>query len=123
MKSLIILLCLMIILTSCKGNDEKQREQSYGQKQEINNKETSKMRREFCVVKRIDEQEMVLINTKEEVYRIDASFLEPYEENDKVLLLCTERTAVGENEYTAEVYAIYPDDDKLLEPELIDEMK
>lgn len=117
MKSVIVLFCILILLTACSGIRGTQQESTSEQKMEAEKEATSKMRREFCVVKHIDDREMVLINTKNEAYRIDASFANEYKEDDKVLFLYTERTAVGENEYTAEVYAVYPDDDKILEPE------
>ncbi|MBR1418037.1 MAG: hypothetical protein IJ576_03625 [Synergistaceae bacterium] len=76
------------------------------------------MRREFCTVEKFQDASLILKNTLGEVYRIEKTLLKNFKAGDKVLLLYLDRTPLSEidGEYSADVYAVYPDDNKLLRP-------
>ncbi len=119
---LIMLIALTIISCSLKEEDRSNSTNSlptaridFSGEGEID-KEENKMKREFCVVNQIQEAQFVLKNTSDELYYIDNSFLGGFKEGDKVLLLYRERDVLSDGKYSADVYAIYPDDDTIVTP-------
>ena len=72
--------------------------------------EETNMRREFCTVESLHEEYFVLKNTQDELYHVDNAHLDGFKAGDPVLLIYVSRTALEDNRYTAEVYAVYPDD-------------
>ena len=74
------------------------------------------MKREFCVVDDVREEDFTLKNTKEEKYRIDRSLLGDFRCGDEVLLIYTERHENEDGTFSADVQSIFPDSSVLLRP-------
>lgn len=114
-----VLLLSAAVLSSCaKGTNEEAPGGSMAVSSvfsETDTGEVDSMRREFCKVESIQDENFILKNTKEETYLVDISFLKGLKVGDQVLLIYRERTQTGEKEYSADVYAVYPDNDSLLE--------
>lgn len=71
------------------------------------------LKREFCKVSSLQEQYCLLENTVGETYCIDRSYAEDYKVGDLVLLLYSERTVMENGCYAAEVFAVYPNTNRL----------
>lgn len=74
------------------------------------------VKREFCMVENLSENNFSLRNTANELYYIDNSFLGNFEVGDNVILLYFNRTSLNDGAYSAEVYAIFPDNNTLVYP-------
>ena len=120
---IILLLIVSTILVSCKNDNNDSNSSNLLNSTtdskgiaEIETKEVDDMKREFCTVESLQKDSFTLKNTADELYHIDNSFLGDFEVGDNVLLLYLDRTSLGNREYSADVYAIYSDDDSLLQP-------
>lgn len=120
---IILLLIISTILVSCKNDDNDSNSSNLLNSTtdskgiaETETKEVDYMKREFCTVESLQKDSFTLKNTADELYHIGNSFLGDFEVGDNVLLLYLDRTSMGNREYSADVYAIYPDDDSLLQP-------
>ena len=115
-----LLLSVVTVLASCAANinsdalNKSNNSMPVFAKTEI--REVNGMKREFCEVESLQKTNFTLKNTVDELYHIDNSFLEDFKVGDKVLLLYLDRTSLSDGGYSADVYAIYPDDDTLLQP-------
>lgn len=69
--------------------------------------EDASMKREFCKVEKHLQECFVLKNLSNELYYIDNSFKGSFKVGDNVLLLYSERSALENGGYTADVCAIY----------------
>lgn len=118
-KDIISLSILIIMLASCSLNannsnsNHQNPSEDTGDTLEIETVEEHHMKREFCKVDSLQEDYFVLKNTIDEEYYIDNSLLKNFKEGDMVVLLYTDRTPKG-NGYSADVYAIYPDNDAVV---------
>ena len=123
-RALIILfLIISTILVSCKNDNNDSNSSNLLNSTtdskgiaETETKEVDYMKREFCTVESLQKDSFTLKNTADELYHIDNSLLGDFEVGDNVLLLYLDRTSMGNREYSADVYAIYSDDDSLLQP-------
>ena len=120
----VLLLLLAVILSaSCRINkdsdipDDLEGSVSVSEQIKENGaEEVNNVKREFCKVISVQEDDFTLENTVHELYCIDNSFLKNFKTGDKVLLLYHDRTLSDDGVYSADVYAVYPDDDVFLQP-------
>lgn len=119
----LLVLIVITMLVSCATNtsDEAANETNsslpaLGGIAETEFQEVNNVKREFCKVEKLQEDNFTLRNTANELYYIDNSLLGNFKVGDNVLLLYYNRTSVGDGEYSAQVYAIYPDSDTLVRP-------
>ena len=57
------------------------------------------MEREFCYVMELNEDYILLKNVRNEIYQIDGSYNDGYEEEEQVILSYLEREKIGESMY------------------------
>lgn len=121
---MLLFLLVILALTSCSANAGEDTANGPGdslpasikENSETENREDNRVKREFCKVESVQEEYFTLKNTAGELYCIDNSFLGEFKAGDAVLLLYLERNPAGDGTYSADVHAIYPDDDTLLYP-------
>lgn len=115
---LLFILILALYLYGC-GHDAVSQKNASSDPVTISDSDTGEennMNREFCTVESLHEGYFVLRNTKDELYNVDNAHLGSFKSGDQVLLIYSERTALEDSRYTAEVYAVYPNDMTLRYP-------
>lgn len=77
-------------------------------------REDKSMYREICKVTQAGD-EFELENLKGEVYNLNPSLIEEYKEGDNVILIYRSRQLTSSGKYSADVYAIYRNEDQVLQ--------
>ena len=115
-KRLVLIMFIALMVTSCSLKEKDSlNDVSTTSIESSEETEVNTMKREFCVVDKIDKAQFVLKNTSDELYYIDNSYLGEFKEGDTVLLIYKERSKISDGKYNTDIYAIYHDDYKLVE--------